>query len=518
MIVPVRLKTIISMFFKHRLDLLLDRERMPKRFKFVFLFTKLFKNPSKNRAIRIRECLEELGPIFIKFGQLLSTRPDLIPNDIAKELVLLQDSVPPFCAKEFKKILETSLESTVEQTFQSYETEPMASASIAQVHAAKLKNGKDIVIKVVRPGIEKVIRKDLQVLYSIAKFIEKFGEDTKRLHPVEVVKEYENTIMGELDLRAEGANASVLKSNFENSDLLYIPKIYWEYSSKNVLVMDKIVGIPVTDVKKLAAVNTNFKLLAERGVEIFFTQVLRHNFFHADMHPGNIFVDASDPKSPTYIGIDCAIIGSLSDEDQYYIARNLLAIFQRDYQLVAELHVQSGWVPKDTSILALTSAVRTVCEPIFQRPLNEISLGHILIDLFATARDFKMEVQPALVLLQKTLLNIEGLGRQLYPELDLWQTAKPFLEKWLKERYSPKNILKKVTRNAPDMLEKIATMPAKIDDILESIEKNQPSKNIRTKSQMSYDSARSGVGWFYLIFGFGIGIIVCYALISMNYL
>ena len=282
--------------------------------------------------------------------------------------------------------------------------------------------------------------------------------------------------------------------------------------------MDKIVGIPVTDVKKLAALNTNFKLLAERGVEIFFTQVLRHNFFHADMHPGNIFVDASDPKSPTYIGIDCAIIGSLSDEDQYYIARNLLAIFQRDYQLVAELHVQSGWVPKDTSILALTSAVRTVCEPIFQRPLNEISLGHILIDLFATARDFKMEVQPALVLLQKTLLNIEGLGRQLYPELDLWQTAKPFLEKWLKERYSPRNILKKVTRNAPDMLEKIATMPAKIDDILESIEKNPPSKNISTKSQLSSESARSGGGCFYLIFGFSVGIIVCYALISMNYL
>ena len=441
----------------------------------------------------------------------------MIPPDIAKELILLQDSVPPFCSKEFKNILENSLGSSVEDIFKSYESEPMSSASIAQVHAAKLKNGQDIVIKVVRPGIESVIKKDLKLLYAIASLIERFGEDTKRLHPIEVVKEYENTIMGELDLKAEGANASVLKSNFEESDLLYIPRIYWEFSSKNVLVMDRIVGIPVTDVKKLKSLNVDFKLLAERGVEIFFTQVLHHNFFHADMHPGNIFVDASNPCSPTYIGIDCAIIGSLSNEDQYYIARNLLAIFQRDYQLVAELHIQSGWVPKNTSVLALTGAVRTVCEPIFQRPLNEISLGHILIDLFATARDFQMEVQPALVLLQKTLLNIEGLGRQLYPELDLWNTAKPFLEQWLKDRYSPKSIIKKLKKNGPDIIEKVSEVPMILQEILQTLKNldkiDGPSKNTSSTNSKSNNQGK----YVYLLIGLSLGVFGSYLLFTMSY-
>ena len=517
MIATARLTKIISLMLKHRLDLFVNKARLPKRIKIFFLFTFFLKTPEKARAVRLREFLEELGPIFVKFGQLLSTRPDLIPPDIAKELLLLQDSVPPFCSKEFKNILESSLGSSVEDIFKSYESEPMASASIAQVHAAKLKNGQDIVIKVVRPGIEGVIKKDLKLLYAIASLIERFGEDTKRLHPIEVVKEYENTIMGELDLKAEGANASVLKSNFEESDLLYIPRIYWEFSSKNVLVMDRIVGIPVTDVKKLKSLNVDFKLLAERGVEIFFTQVLHHNFFHADMHPGNIFVDASNPRSPTYIGIDCAIIGSLSNENQYYIARNLLAIFQRDYQLVAELHIQSGWVPKNTSVLALTGAVRTVCEPIFQRPLNEISLGHILIDLFATARDFQMEVQPALVLLQKTLLNIEGLGRQLYPELDLWNTAKPFLEQWLKDRYSPKSIIKKLKKNGPDIIEKISEVPMTLQEILQTLKNldkiDGPSKNASSTNPKTNNEGK----YVYLLIGLSLGVFGSYLLFTMSY-
>ena len=517
MIATARLTKIISLMLKHRLDLFVNKDRLPKRIKVLFLFTVFLKKPEKARAVRLREFLEELGPIFVKFGQLLSTRPDLIPPDIAKELLLLQDSVPPFCSKEFKNILESSLGSSVEDIFKSYDCEPMASASIAQVHAAKLKNGQDIVIKVVRPGIESVIKKDLKLLYAIASLIERFGEDTKRLHPIEVVKEYENTIMGELDLKAEGANASVLKSNFEESDLLYIPRIYWEFSSKNVLVMDRIVGIPVTDVKKLKSLNVDFKLLAERGVEIFFTQVLHHNFFHADMHPGNIFVDASNPRSPTYIGIDCAIIGSLSNEDQYYIARNLLAIFQRDYQLVAELHIQSGWVPKNTSVLALTGAVRTVCEPIFQRPLNEISLGHILIDLFATARDFQMEVQPALVLLQKTLLNIEGLGRQLYPELDLWNTAKPFLEQWLKDRYSPKSIIKKLKKNGPDIIEKISEVPMTLQEILQTLKNldkiDGPSKNASSTNSKSNNQRK----YIYLLIGLSLGVFGSYLLFRLSY-
>ena len=517
MIAMARLTKIISLMLKHRLDLFVNKARLPKRIKILFLLTVFLKTPEKARAVRLREFLEELGPIFVKFGQLLSTRPDLIPPDIAKELLLLQDSVPPFCSKEFKNILESSLGSSVEDIFKSYDSEPMASASIAQVHAAKLKNGQDIVIKVVRPGIESVIKKDLKLLYAIASLIERFGEDTKRLHPIEVVKEYENTIMGELDLKAEGANASVLKSNFEESDLLYIPRIYWEFSSKNVLVMDRIVGIPVTDVKKLKSLNVDFKLLAERGVEIFFTQVLHHNFFHADMHPGNIFVDASNPRSPTYIGIDCAIIGSLSNEDQYYIARNLLAIFQRDYQLVAELHIQSGWVPKNTSVLALTGAVRTVCEPIFQRPLNEISLGHILIDLFATARDFQMEVQPALVLLQKTLLNIEGLGRQLYPELDLWNTAKPFLEQWLKDRYSPKSIIKKLKKNGPDIIEKISEVPMTLQEILQTLKNldkiDGPSKNASSTNPKTNNEGK----YVYLLIGLSLGVFGSYLLFTMSY-
>ena len=517
MIATARLTKIISLMLKHRLDLFVNKARLPKRIKILFLLTVFLKTPEKARAVRLREFLEELGPIFVKFGQLLSTRPDLIPPDFAKELLLLQDSVPPFCSKEFKNILESSLGSSVEDIFKSYESEPMASASIAQVHAAKLKNGQDIVIKVVRPGIEGVIKKDLKLLYAIASLIERFGEDTKRLHPIEVVKEYENTIMGELDLKAEGANASVLKSNFEESDLLYIPRIYWEFSSKNVLVMDRIVGIPVTDVKKLKSLNVDFKLLAERGVEIFFTQVLHHNFFHADMHPGNIFVDASNPRSPTYIGIDCAIIGSLSNEDQYYIARNLLAIFQRDYQLVAELHIQSGWVPKNTSVLALTGAVRTVCEPIFQRPLNEISLGHILIDLFATARDFQMEVQPALVLLQKTLLNIEGLGRQLYPELDLWNTAKPFLEQWLKDRYSPKSIIKKLKKNGPDIIEKISEVPMTLQEILQTLKNldkiDGPSKNASSTNPKTNNEGK----YVYLLIGLSLGVFGSYLLFTMSY-
>ena len=517
MIATARLTKIISLMLKHRLDLYVNKARLPKRIKIFFILTVFLNTPEKARAVRLREFLEELGPILVKFGQLLSTRPDLIPPDIAKELLLLQDSVPPFCSKEFKNILENSLGSSVEAIFKSYESEPMASASIAQVHAAKLKNGQDIVIKVVRPGIEGVIKKDLKLLYAIASLIERFGEDTKRLHPIEVVKEYENTIMGELDLKAEGANASVLKSNFEESDLLYIPRIYWEFSSKNVLVMDRIVGIPVTDVKKLKSLNVDFKLLAERGVEIFFTQVLHHNFFHADMHPGNIFVDASNPRSPTYIGIDCAIIGSLSNEDQYYIARNLLAIFQRDYQLVAELHIQSGWVPKNTSVLALTGAVRTVCEPIFQRPLNEISLGHILIDLFATARDFQMEVQPALVLLQKTLLNIEGLGRQLYPELDLWNTAKPFLEQWLKDRYSPKSIIKKLKKNGPDIIEKISEVPMTLQEILQTLKNldkmDGPSKNASSTNSKSNNQRK----YIYLLIGLSLGVFGSYLLFTMSY-
>ena len=475
---PVRrIGNIIGVVGKYRLDLLLDKQRLPLSLRVLLLPVALFGSPKQSRGERLRKSLEELGPIFVKFGQLLSTRPDLVPADISHELAELQDNVPPFSSSLFKENVERALPSPMETIFQSFDANPLASASVAQVHGAVLADGKDVVVKAVRPDIEKTIRKDLALLYTLARWVKKYSQDGERLHPVEVVQDYESVILGELNLQSEGANASLLRHNFSDSPLLHVPEIHWPYSNKDVLVMERIYGVPVTDMDQLNGAGVNLKLLAERGVEIFFTQVFTHNFFHADMHPGNIFVDISNPASPTYIAVDCAIMGSLSSDDQYYMARNLLAMFQRDYRLVAELHVTSGWVPKDTSINEFTCAIRSVCEPIFQRPLSEISLGHMLIDLFATARRFNMEVQPSLVLLQKTLLNIEGLGRQLYPDLDLWQTAQPYLEQWLKDRYSPKAMFKQLKRYGPDWLEQLPKIPPMVFEALENLQNRQLDNN-----------------------------------------
>ena len=465
-----RIVKIIGVVGKYRLDLLLDKQKLPWAARAFLIPAMLFGRASGSRGERLRKSLEDLGPIFVKFGQLLSTRPDLVPEDISYELSQLQDNVPPFSSELFKNNIEAALGGSVNDLFKSFEPTPLASASVAQVHAAVLTDGSDVVIKAVRPDIESTIRKDLSLLYTLAKLVLKYSEDGQRLHPVEVVKDYESVIIDELNLQSEGANASLLRHNFSNSELLHVPEIHWSYSNRDVLVMERIYGIPVTNVDQLKASGIDFKMLAERGVEIFFTQVFEHNFFHADMHPGNIFVDATNPKSPSYIAIDCAIMGSLSSEDQFYMARNLLAMFQRDYRLVAELHIRSGWVPKDTSINDFTSAIRSVCEPIFQRPLHEISLGHMLIDLFSTARRFNMEVQPSLVLLQKTLLNIEGLGRQLYPNLDLWKTAQPYLERWLKDRYSPKGLIRQFKRNAPDWIEYFPQIPPMIFQALKNMQ------------------------------------------------
>ena len=487
-----RIGKIIKVVGKYRLDQLLDKQQLPLGARLLLSPAVLFGNAKGTRGERLRQALEELGPIFVKFGQLISTRPDLVPDDISKELSILQDNVPPFSSALFKKNIETALSGHVEDLFDSFEKDPLASASVAQVHGAVLKDGQRVVIKAVRPGIEKTIRKDLALLYTLARLVLKYSVDGQRLHPVEVVKDYESVIIEELNLQSEGANASLLRHNFTDSPLLHVPEIHWPYSNKDVLVMERIQGIPVTDIVQLKASGVDFKLLAERGVEIFFTQVFEHNFFHADMHPGNIFVDVTDPASPSYIAIDCAIMGSLSSEDQFYMARNLLAMFQRDYRLVAELHIRSGWVPKNTPINEFTGAIRSVCEPIFQRPLSEISLGHMLIDLFATARRFDMEVQPSLVLLQKTLLNIEGLGRQLYPDLDLWQTAQPYLEKWLKDRYSPKSIFKQFQRYVPDWLEHLPEIPPMIFQALKAAEQNnaQPSHDSPDLVKPSYGRSR----------------------------
>lgn len=427
-----------------------------------FILLNLGGSREKNRNTRLRLALEELGPIYIKFGQLLSTRRDFLDADLANELQSLQDKVPPFLKPGIDELVSAALQVPSEEVFSSLDSQPLASASVAQVHKATLKTGEEVVVKVLRPGIEKIVSADLALLKQVARFVQNLNDFGKRLRPVEVVSDYENVILNELDLRAEAANTSQLKQNFNASSQLYVPRIYWDYTRKNMLVMERIHGVPVTDVDGIQSAGIDLKQLAENGVNIFFTQVFEHNFFHADMHPGNIFVATDNPENAQYIAIDCAIIGSLSKDDQEYLAKNLLAIFKRDYRKVAELHVESGWVPRETPVHEFESAMRTVCEPIFEKPLSEISFGQLLVQLFRTAGRFNMEVQPSLVLLQKTLLNIEGLGRQLYPELDLWSTALPYLENWNTRRLNPFTLLGKLQDNIPNWVDQLPDLPQQI--------------------------------------------------------
>lgn len=435
-----------------------------------------------SRGARVRCGLEELGPVFIKFGQMLSTRRDLLPEDIADELAKLQDDVPPFPEQQSIGIIEKALGNTVGELFAEFEAKPMASASVAQVHSATLHTGDEVVVKVIRPDIKATIEQDMALLHTLAKLTEKYLPGGNRLRALEVVADYKLTILDELDLQREAANASQLRRNFQDSGLMYVPKVYWDYTTRDVFVMERISGIPVSDLDTLRSVGADLKLLGERGVEIFFTQVFRDSFFHADMHPGNIFIDATNPADPTYIAVDCAIIGSLSESDQYYLARNLLAIFRREYHEVAQLHVECGWVPPQTRVQDFESAMRAVCEPIFERPISEISFGHLLIYLFQTASRFGMEVQPSLILLQKTLLNIEGLGRQLYPELNLWDTAQPYLERWVQDRYSPQRMIKRIQRQAPSWLEQLPQLP---EAVMESL---QHSRNLEQESKRQRES------------------------------
>lgn len=465
----LRLAKILRTVSRYRLDEFIDQEQVSglPRLALRLAPWRLHAAPNLSRGERLRRALEELGPVFIKFGQMLSTRRDLLPDDIADELARLQDNVPPFPEQQSVAMVEKALGKPVSELFASFECTPMASASVAQVHCATLHSGEQVVVKVVRPDIEPVIREDIALMYTLARLAAKYHPNGRRLRPVEVVADYELVILDELDMAREAANTSQLRRNFENNKLLYVPEVYWDYSCRNVLTMERIHGIPVTDLGTLRARGTDLKLLGERGVEIFFTQVFHHSFFHADMHPGNIFVDATDPADPSYIAVDCAIVGSLSDADQYYLGRNLLGIFRRDYREVAQLHVECGWVPPNTRVQEFESAMRAVCEPIFERPISEISFGQLLVYLFQTASRFDMEVQPSLVLLQKTLLNIEGLGRQLYPDLNLWETAQPFLEDWVQQRYSPQSLFKRLQRHAPSWLEQLPQLP---DVVLESLQ------------------------------------------------
>ncbi|MCO4784993.1 ubiquinone biosynthesis regulatory protein kinase UbiB [Marinomonas atlantica] len=456
-----RFLRIVLTVLRYRLDTFIPIKLLPWYLKYTLGIVLAIgrKGAERNRGERLRLALESLGPIFVKFGQILSTRRDLLPDDVADELARLQDRVPPFSGDLAVAIIEKDLNAKIDDIFDEFDRTPLASASIAQVHTAKLKTGEHVVAKVIRPKIEKTIRQDIKLLYMLARFVAKTSTDGRRLRPVEVVQDYEYTILDELDLAKEAANTGLLQRNFTDSDLLYVPNIYWDYSRRNVMVMERISGIPVADIPALREHNVNMKVLAERGVEIFFTQVFSHSFFHADMHPGNIFVDPSNPERPKYIAIDCAIMGSLDDADKNYLARNLLAFFKRDYRMVAELHVESGWVPKGTPVHAFESAIRSVCEPMFAKPLKEISFGQVLLGLFQTARRFNMEVQPQLVLLEKTLLNIEGLGRQLYPDLDLWVTAKPFLERWMSEQVGPRRLLDEVKKQAPEWAGQLPQIP-----------------------------------------------------------
>jgi ubiquinone biosynthesis protein len=485
-----RLSKIARIVVHYRLDSLIDADQLPTGLSLLFRIApwRIFPAPKTSRSERLRLALEELGPIFVKFGQALSTRRDLLPDDFAEELALLQDQVPPFPSEQSVAIIESALGKPVRELFAEFDSQPLASASVAQVHAATLHDGQKVVVKVIRPGIEKTIRQDIKLLFTIARMIEKYLPDGPRLRPVEIVEDYQHTILDELDLQHEGANTSQLRRNFENSEMLYIPEVYWDFTNRHVLTMERIHGIPVTDVDALLAQNTDMKVLAERGVEIFFTQVFRDSFFHADMHPGNIFVSTEHPQTPKYIGIDCAIIGSLSDSDQYYLARNLLAIFQRDYRQVAELHVECGWVPAGTKVNEFESSIRTVCEPVFEKPIGEISFGQLLMHLFQTARRFQMEVQPSLVLLQKTLLNIEGLGRQLYPQLNLWDTAQPFLEQWIKDRYAPDGIVKRLSKQLPGWLEQLPLLP---DALLGSLQQSQQNESNNSVIKYQIDNLQN---------------------------
>lgn len=462
-----RLYFIVRVLLSYGLDELIPQMRLtlPLRMGRRLLFWLPNRHSDSELGVRLRLALQELGPVWIKFGQMLSTRRDLFPPVIADQLAMLQDRVQPFDGALARHHIEKSMGQPIEAWFDDFEPQALASASIAQVHTARLKaNGKQVVIKVIRPDIMPMIKADMRLMYRLANWLPRLLPDGRRLRPVEVVLEYEKTLLDELNLLREAANTIQLKRNFEGSPMLYIPEVYPDYCSETMMVTERIYGVPINDVAALEKQGTNMKLLAERGVQLFFTQVFRDSFFHADMHPGNIFVSFEHPHDPQYIGIDCGIVGSLNKEDKRYLAENFIAFFNRDYRKVAELHVDSGWVPAETNVEDFEFAIRTVCEPIFEKPLAEISFGHVLLNLFNTARRFNMEVQPQLVLLQKTLLYIEGVGRQLYPQLDLWKTAKPFLEDWIKDQVGFPAIVRALKEKAPFWAEKLPELPELIYD------------------------------------------------------
>ena len=470
---------IARVLVKYSLDDLIGEMRFFRPYVFVFKFVPASRRANRNvpRGDRLCLALEELGPVFIKFGQVLSTRPDLLPMDIAQALTKLQDRVPPFPGDEARGVIEKAFGDSLENHFSRFESEAAASASVAQVHYAQLLDGTDVVVKVLRPGIEEIVERDLHLLHFLARLADRYWSEGKRLKPREIVEDYDRTIHDEFDLKREGANASQLKINFKDSDLIHVPTVYWEHTHRNVMVMERIYGISVRDVDAIRDAGIDMCKLAHDGVKIFFTQAFQHGFFHADMHPGNIFV-ASDGQ---YRAVDFGIMGTLSESDKRYLAENLLAFFNRDYHQVADAHIRAGWVPPETNAEDFEGAIRTVCEPIFARPISDISFGGFLIDLFRVARRYKMPVQPQLVLLQKTLLNIEGLGRQLYPDLDLWDTAKPFLEKWMNEQIGPKAAWRTLKRELPNLFTLAPELPGITHQLMYRVKNNEMIFETRDK-------------------------------------
>jgi len=472
---------------RYHLHDLIPTTRLPGPVRWLRVFMPVNKDVSElARGERLRLALQDLGPVYVKFGQILSTRRDLLPLDIADELALLQDQVPPFPGDQARDIIEKALGESVDTIFASFDTQPLASASIAQVHPATLKDGRKAVVKVVRPGIENQLRKDIDLLKTIARLAERFLHGGARIQPLEVVREFESVVFDELDMQREAANASMLRRNFNASKDLYIPEVYWQWCKRRVMVMERVSGLPVGDVEGLRKHGVNLKKLARRGIRVFYTQVFRDNLFHADMHPGNILVDASDPEDPTFIAIDFGIVASLSNKDLYYIAENFKALFNQNYRRVAALHIDAGWVPEDTRLDELEAAVRTVGEPNFTRPLNEVSFGKLLFDLFQVAHRFQLTLQPQLLMLQKTLLNIEGLGRQLDPELDIWSVAKPELETILREKHNIANVSQELRDRLPGWLGQAPEIPGLVHDFLVKANNGE----LMTRS-ITEDAARS---------------------------
>ena len=490
----VRGFSIVRVMIRYRLDVPLLAYDLPVSVRLLFwcMPWRLLVPVRGSVAQRIRLALIDLGPVFVKFGQLLSTRRDMLDDELAEQLATLLDNVPAFDGKLSKQLIEQGLKQKVEQAFAEFDEQPLASASVAQVHSARLASGESVVVKVIRPGIERIIVRDLRLMRLVAKLINAGVPNLRRLRLQDVIDEYEKTIFDELDLQREAGNASQLKRNFDNSNLLYIPKIHWHLSNRKVLVQERIHGVPVNDIEAIDKAGINREELAKRGVEIFFTQVFRDSFFHADMHPGNIFVNPALPNDPQYMAVDFGIVGSLTAEDQAYLARILLAFFNRDYRQIAQLHVDCGWLPADTKVHEFEGAIRGVSEPIFARPLAEISFAEVLLGLFHTARRFNMQVQPQLVLLQKTMLNIEGLGRQLYPDLDLWNTAKPYLENWMKERMAPPGVFKNIKQHLPEWLEQSPEVPRLLFDAMTQIKhlNRRDESSARIVAQLAEEADR----------------------------